>query len=106
MNVLAFQDHVFNGDRVELAVWTVTNQDFGPVGKELRGAAFIRFDVSDLRTNDGVITLTKRGEREGIGGSAVEDEKDFTFGFKDFANEVGCARGKNVVPIPGRMAAV
>ena len=56
-------------------------------------------DVGEGVAEDAVVTLADRGEREGIGGSAIENEEDVARGFEDVGEKFFRAGGVGVVTI-------
>ena len=57
MNILALGGNLANGIRRQLALGSGGQQEFGAVGKELRGTAFVRLHVGRLGADYAVIGL-------------------------------------------------
>ncbi|MNE69316.1 hypothetical protein D3C80_1650350 [compost metagenome] len=106
MDVLALERDLADRVRGQLAVFSAGDQQLGAVGEKFRGAAFVGFDVSGFRADHAMVTLAQRGQRQRVGGGAVEGEKHFTVGFKQFAEIVGGAGGPFVVAVGALVAVV
>ena len=71
MNVGALFDDAFDVVRLDFSLAGWKEEHFGTVGKKLRRAAFIGFDMGDIGAQEAVVGLTKRSESERIGRGAV-----------------------------------
>ncbi len=89
----------------QLAVGALGGQQLGTVGEELGAAALVRLDVRQLMADDGVVRLAQRGQRQRIGGGAIEDEKDFAIGLEQIADAVAYALRPGIVAVGGLVAA-
>ncbi len=56
-----------------------------PLEKNSGSAALVGLDVGQLVADDPVIRLAERGQSQGVGGGAVEDEEDLAIGFEHLA---------------------
>ncbi|MCY1405739.1 hypothetical protein D9M71_209840 [compost metagenome] len=106
VDVLALERDLADRFRGQLAVFSTGDQQFGAVGEEFRGAAFVGFDVGGFRADHAVVTLAQRRQRQRVGGGAVEGEKHFAVGFEQFAESVGGAGGPLVVAVCALVAVV
>ena len=106
VNIVPLVDRVVNGLRIDLPVRAGQQEDLRAVGEELRRAALGGFDVRVFVAQDAVIRLAERGEREGIGRRAVEDEEHLAVGLEHIADQVGRLGRPGVVAIAGLVALV
>ncbi len=83
----------------KLGVIGAGHQQFGAVGKEFRRAAFIGLDMGKRRTDDAVIGLAERGERQRIGGCAVEGKEHLALRTEQGTEAVRSAVGPFIVAI-------
>jgi hypothetical protein len=90
----------------QLAVLGLRDQQLGSVGEEFGRAALVGLDMRGGRTDDAVIALAERGQRQRIGRRAVEGEKDLAFGLEQRAEGVGGAVGIGVLAISRDIAPV
>jgi hypothetical protein len=76
-----------NRDRVEIefSIFPRNGEEFTATGKEFRRSAFVGMDVSALMTDRALEWAAKLGEGKRVGGGAVENEKRFAVGLKNFA---------------------
>ena len=82
-------------------------QELGAVGEKFRCAAFVVDDMGMLVADDAVIRLAARGEREGIGGRAVEDEENLRrIGFEKAAQDISGPFRPGIVAVGGGVIAV
>jgi hypothetical protein len=106
MNVLALGGEFMNLGRRDFDADTWCNEELGAIGKEFWCAAFIRFNVGSVATNDAMVRLAKRRQSKGICGRSVEDKEDLAIGFEEFAKRVRCFGGPGVVTVCGDMAVI
>src|ERR1051325_9440631 len=106
VDVGAFVDGAFDRLRIKLSVRAVQEQDFAAVGKKLRGAALSHLHMGQLMAENAVVRLAEGGQRERIGGCAIEDEKHLAIGLEDFAAQVRGFVGPGVVAITDFVALV
>ena len=59
MEVSAAADDAFDAIGIDFAIGGLEEEDFGAVGKEFGGAAFVGFDVGNFGAEDGVIGLAE-----------------------------------------------
>lgn len=85
----------------ELGVRGVDGDDFTAAGEKFGGAALVGFDVGEGVAEDAVVALAEGGERECVGGGAVEDKVDFAVGLEDVAEVLFGAGGVGVVAVAG-----
>src|SRR5262249_11736202 len=104
VDVLALVDDGVNGRRINFGVSAREQENFGAVGKKFGRAALGGFEMREFVAEDTVIRLAERGEREGIGGGAVEDKKDLAFGFEHVAHQVGGFGSPGIIAVAGFMA--
>jgi len=62
--------------------------------------------MRQLVADHAVVALAQRGQRQRVGGRAVEDEVDIAIGGEDFAQAVGDAARPFVVAVAGGVAVV
>ena len=106
VDVSALKDYALDLGGGEFALGAGGDEDLGAVGEKLRRAAFIGLDVRVVVADDAVIALAERGEGEGVGGGAVEDEEDVAVGLEHTAEQVAGAHGPFVVAVGREAAAV
>jgi hypothetical protein len=96
------------GDRFhgELGVRRIGRQQLGAAAEELGRAAFVDIDVRDRMAHDRVHAATNGGERQRVGGRAVENEMDSAIGLEHPPDRLHGRRRPVVVAIPVRMAAI
>ena len=99
VDVLALEGDFADRLGGDLAVFSTGDQQFGTVGKELRGAAFVGFDVSGFGADHAVKALAQGRQRQGVGRRTVEGEIHFAVGFEQFAKVVGGAQGPLIVTV-------
>ena len=106
MHIGAARNHFQHTGRGQLAVAMRCQQQLGAIGEELRRAAFVGFHVRRVGADHGLVGLAQCGQRNRVGGRAVEDKKDFGISLEQLAqaitDEVGgvvvaVGRGKSVV---------
>ena len=85
MNILALRRELANSAGCELAVGARRDEQLGAVGEELGRTALIRLNMRLIATDDSVVRLAKRGQRERVGGSPIKDKVDFALRLKKFA---------------------
>ena len=95
-----------DGGGRELGGGAGQGEEFTPAGEKFRRAAFVRVDVGDLVAEDALVALAKGGEREGVGGGAVEDKKSFAVGLENLTEEILGAGGRGVGAVRRRGAEV
>ena len=67
---------------IDFAILAAEQEQLGPAGKEFRRAAFVCLDVCPLVAENAVERLTELGERERVGGRAVEDDERLAIGLE------------------------
>ena len=82
MNAVAAGEGGSNGGGGELAGRARQREQLAAAGEEFRGAAFVGVDVGDLVAKYALMALAESGERQGVGGSAVEDKKRLAIGLE------------------------
>ena len=74
--------------------------------KKPRGTAFIGHQVRDLVTDNGLMRLTDRREREAIGGGPIEAEEDLALDLEQLPQQRHRPSGPRIVPISGHMPSI
>ena len=95
-----------DGGGRELGGGAGQGEEFAPAGEKFRRAALVRVDVGDLVTEDALVALAEGGEREGVGGGAVEDKEGFAVGLENLTEEISGAVGRGVGAVRRRGAGV
>src|SRR5689334_16151615 len=99
MNIAALPDDTFDILGLNFPFSGRKEQDFGPVGEKLGSAAFVGFDMCEVRAQNTMVRLAKGGECERIGRRTVKREEHFAVGFKKFTDKVRGARGVDIVTV-------
>ena len=102
MEIGAFLHDALDGGGVNLAIRARHEQHLGTAGEKFGCAALGGFHMRVFMAHDAVVGLAERGQRERIGGGAVEDKEHFALGLEKFADEVGGALRPGIVAVIGR----
>jgi hypothetical protein len=76
------------------------------VGEEFRRAAFVGLDMRRVRTDHAVIGLAERGQRQRVGGGAVEDEEHLAIGLEQPPEAVGRGLRPGIGAVGGGVAGI
>ena len=106
VDVLALECHFADRLRRQLAVYAGCGEQLGTVGKELRRAALLGFDVGSLGADYAVLALAQRGQGQGAGGGAVEGEEHLAVSFEQVAEVLRRTFGPLVVAVGPVVAVV
>ena len=106
MHAVAAPGRLLDGGRGEFAVGARQRHDLGAAREKFGRAAFIHLQVRGLMAQDALVAAAESGEREGVGGGAVEDEENLAVCFKYFSHLRARLGGPRVVTVPRGAAGV
>ena len=99
MDVATPRDEVDDTRGVDPTVVALGKQQLGAVREELGCPALVGLDVRGPVADDAVIGLAQRGQRQGVGGGAIEDEEHLAVGFEQLTDAVARTCGPGVFAV-------
>ena len=101
MHAMAAGERGGDGGGGELAGRAGQREELAAAGEKFRGAAFVGVDVGDLVAEHALVAGAEGGEREGVGGGAVEDKERLAIGGEELPEKLVRAGGGGVFAVAG-----
>ena len=101
MHAMAAGERGGDGGGGELAGRAGQREELAAAGEKFWGAAFVGIDVGDLVAEHALVAGAEGGEREGVGGGAVEDKERLAIGGEELPEKLVRAGRGGVFAVAG-----